>query len=190
MTAIHKIAALVVVALVSCGRAVVDCDYNIHLTVQEVQGGERIGYGYGDAIVYAFAGVDIAQWYAASYEDALAGRLTSVEDGSQTIVSSVTAMRTDSVFHFRLTEMPVAFLICDTEVPIYGWRDSNVRENLVRMDIIAVFQHWFGDTITNEGTPEEGYSNIENGHYRRRVNQNGWTMVYVGGRLSEAEPEL
>lgn len=147
-----------------CASSSVDCDYTVRTLAEREKSGARDTIG--TAGVFAFF-TDTLGWRVSSYEDAVAGTITHT-DGRTKQYDVRGEQYSTGIFNFHFTTAPVMLVTYHSELPAYGWRDSNVTENLPEMNITAVFQtHLFG----TEYNPLRRNTTVTGA---------GWTMVYEG----------
>lgn len=147
-----RIIALVAIAAVATGcfkKVTLDCRYNLRPYLQMESGGEAV---VAEGVVaYAFA-ADTTQWTVASYEDALAGVLTSktsTEKRSDAMVHAVQEGAEDLVL--QLTATPATIVVVDTVNKLYGWRMTEVAENLPDLYVSITFRPWSVKKVYAEG---------------------------------------
>lgn len=140
----RTIFALVAVALVSvlggCFKKVVlDCRYNLRPYIQMESGG--IATFAEGVVAYAFM-ADTAQWTVASYEDALNGVLTSKTTGEKRTDAAERAEQQDSTVILQLKATPATIVVVDPVHKLYGWRMTEVAENLPDLYVSITFRPW------------------------------------------------
>lgn len=137
-----RIIALCAVALTatSCFKDVkMDCRYHLRPYYQAESGGVAV---QGENIVaYAFA-ADTTQWTVASYDDALNGVLTSKTSSEKRSDAMVRAEQQDSTVVLQLTATPATIVVVDTVNKLYGWRMTEVVENLPDLYVSITFRPW------------------------------------------------
>ncbi len=100
-----------------------------------------------DIIAYSFY-ADTVHWRLASWDDAIAGRLTK---------RIATGMRSDTIYYDILTgqdatthelvcgpllDQPVIIVLCDREHKIYGWRQVPTAANMDETYVNVRFRPW------------------------------------------------
>ena len=143
--------ALCAVALTqtSCFKKVtMDCRYHLRPYYQAESGGVAI---QGEGIVaYGFA-ADTTQWTVASYDDALNGVLTSKSSGEKRSDAMVRAEQQDSTVVLQLTATPATIVVVDPINMLYGWRMTEVVENLPDLYVSITFRPWSAKKRYTEG---------------------------------------
>lgn len=137
-------------AMVCCAKVEVNCDYHLKVQTERLKSGDSLIMSSNSRVSWYYA--DTADWYVASYEDALAGIITSKNDGT-TLNAENSENRTDGEYNFVFSSSPVMLVVCDTDEPIFGWRDAGVVPNLPNMAISAVLQPWIRDTSVGNTSP-------------------------------------
>lgn len=104
-----------------------------------------------NVLLYAYA-VDTAAWTVASYDDALAGVLTSIGDPSQRLgepyASGVSFGEVDTIpsavdwRKMRLKLSSAMILAVDTEDKLYAYTQQQLYENLSPLYVSVTFQPW------------------------------------------------
>ncbi len=133
----------IMLAVLSCAKSTLDCDYLIRPYVKET--GEGTVNRATDVIGYAFF-ADTAEWSVASYADALAGVVTSRVTGEKRDYDIKTVQNEDSTLSFRLQQKPVMIVVCDAARAEYAWRNTGIVDNLVSINVSVTFQPWMKDT--------------------------------------------
>lgn len=100
---------------------------------------------------YAFA-VDTTDWYVASYEDALAGIITSKKSSSERITTPIGISgpfepidgAPASVNWIQMSvESPMIMVVAiDTEHKIYGYRNQQLEVNVPWLYVTVIFHPW------------------------------------------------
>ena len=137
-----KIIVLVAVAVAttSCFKKVtMDCRYHVRPYYQAESGGVAV-QGEG-TIAYAFA-ADTSQWTIATYDDALNGVLTSKTSGEKRTDAMDRAEQSDSTVVLQLTATPATIVVVDTVNKLFGWRMTDVVENLPDLYVSVTFRPW------------------------------------------------
>ena len=132
--------AAVAVATTSCFKKVtMDCRYHVRPYYQAESGGVAV-QGEG-TIAYAFA-ADTTQWTIATYDDALNGVLTSKTSGEKRTDAMDRAEQGDSTVVLQLTATPATIVVVDTVNKLFGWRMTDVVENLPDLYVSVTFRPW------------------------------------------------
>lgn len=132
--------AAVAVATTSCFKKVtMDCRYHVRPYYQAESGGVAV-QGEG-TIAYAFA-ADTSQWTIATYDDALNGVLTSKTSGEKRTDVMDRAEQSDSTVVLQLTATPATIVVVDTVNKLFGWRMTDVVENLPDLYVSVTFRPW------------------------------------------------
>lgn len=132
--------AAVAVATTSCFKKVtMDCRYHVRPYYQAESGGVAV-QGEG-TIAYAFA-ADTSQWTIATYDDALNGVLTSKTSGEKRSDAMDRAEQGDSTVVLQLTATPATIVVVDTVNKLFGWRMTDVVENLPDLYVSVTFRPW------------------------------------------------
>lgn len=132
--------AAVAVATTSCFKKVtMDCRYHVRPYYQAESGGVAV-QGEG-TIAYAFA-ADTSQWTIATYDDALNGVLTSKTSGEKRTDAMDRAEQGDSTVVLQLTATPATIVVVDTVNKLFGWRMTDVVENLPDLYVSVTFRPW------------------------------------------------
>ena len=132
--------AAVTVATTSCFKKVtMDCCYHVRPYYQAESGGVAV-QGEG-TIAYAFA-ADTSQWTIATYDDALNGVLTSKTSGEKRTDAMDRAEQGDSTVVLQLTATPATIVVVDTVNKLFGWRMTDVVENLPDLYVSVTFRPW------------------------------------------------
>lgn len=132
--------AAVAVATTSCFKKVtMDCRYHVRPYYQAESGGVAV-QGEG-TIAYAFA-ADTSQWTIATYDDALNGVLTSKTSGEKRTDAMDRAEQSDSTVVLQLTATPATIVVVDTVNKLFGWRMTDVVENLPDLYVSVTFRPW------------------------------------------------
>ena len=129
---------------VGCEKTYTNCNYYItpyreafeDSTLQIAD--SVIGYAY-----YA----DTARWAVTSYDNAVAGILTSKYDGAPRQPDVVAEQDSIGRIVFpNLKKSPLIMILCDRQDSIYAWRQSEIMENLPQVIVKMTFQPWRTDT--------------------------------------------
>lgn len=132
--------AAVAVATTGCFKKVtMDCRYHVRPYYQAESGGIAV-QGEG-MIAYAFA-ADTTQWTVASYDDALNGVLTSKTSGEKRSDAMERVEQSDSTVVLQLTVTPVTIVVVDPINKLFGWRMTEVAENLPDLYVSITFRPW------------------------------------------------
>lgn len=132
--------AAVAVATTGCFKKVtMDCRYHVRPYYQAESGGIAM-QGEG-MIAYAFA-ADTTQWTVASYDDALNGVLTSKTSGEKRSDAMERVEQSDSTVVLQLTVTPVTIVVVDPINKLFGWRMTEVAENLPDLYVSITFRPW------------------------------------------------
>ncbi len=137
-----QMAVAVVVAIATTGcfkKVTMDCQYHVRPYYQAESGGVAV-QGEG-MIAYAFA-ADTTQWTVASFEDALNGVLTSKTSGEKRSDAMARAEQTDLEVVLQLTATPATIVVVDPENRLFGWRMTEVAENLPDLYVSITFRPW------------------------------------------------
>jgi len=159
---------LYALCLSGCGKTKVDCDYTIHTVEEAVRDQKPYDYS-GNILVFAY-NLDAEDWEVASYEDALQGVVTSKVTGAKAGPDFIGAAGETGIYEFNFTQIPVMLVVCHTEYPAYGWRDSGVVANLARINIQAAFRIWKYESKNESDIIKED---------QVLDNDAGWKMVYI-----------
>lgn len=116
-----------------------DCRYHVRPYYQAESGGIAV-QGEG-MIAYAFA-ADTTQWTVASYDDALNGVLTSKTSGEKRSDAMERVEQSDSTVVLQLTATPATIVVVDTVNKLFGWRMTEVAENLPDLYVSITFRPW------------------------------------------------
>lgn len=146
-----RIITLAVVAIAATGcfkKVTLDCRYNVRPYFQAESGG--VAVQGENTIAYAFA-ADTTQWTVASYDDALNGVLTSKTSGEKRTDALVRAEQEEQMVVLQLTVTPVTIIVVDTEHRLFGWRMTEVAENLPDLYVSITFRPWSTKTKYVEG---------------------------------------
>lgn len=138
-------------ALCGCFKEVgFDCRYNLRPYLQAESGGETV-VAEG-AIAYAFM-ADTTLWTVASYDDALNGVLTSKADGSKRsdYASRAEQSAEDGTIVLQLDGTPATIIAVDAVDSIYGWRMTEVTENVPELYVSVTFRPWTARSYYIEG---------------------------------------
>lgn len=120
-------------------KVVLDCRYNIRPYIQMESGGE-VALAEG-VVAYAFM-VDTTQWTVASYEDALNGVLTSKTTGEKRSDATERAVQQNDTVALQLKATPATIIVVDPINKLYGWRMTEVAENLPNLYVSITFRPW------------------------------------------------
>lgn len=146
-----KIILLALVAATTTGcfkKVTMDCRYHVRPYYQAESGGVAV---QGEAtIAYAFA-ADTTQWTVASYDDALNGVLTSKTSGEKRTDAMARAEQADSTVVLQLTATPATIVVVDTANKLFGWRMTDVVENLPDLYVSITFRPWSAQKRYVEG---------------------------------------
>ncbi|MFI3277785.1 MAG: hypothetical protein SNH13_04325 [Rikenellaceae bacterium] len=140
--------------LTSCLQT--DLEYNTELVIspynQVTSSDEYVTLD--GCIAYAFEPVDLEEWYIASYEDALSGRLTSLSTGesleafaksenyaSESVASSSISMRID--------REEILILVINTQNTSYAYAYYEVGVNIATTYITVTFYEWYSGTYSS-----------------------------------------
>lgn len=137
-----KIIVLAAVAVATTGcfkKVAMDCRYHVRPYYQAESGGIAV-QGEG-MIAYAFA-ADTTQWTVASYDDALNGVLTSKTSGEKRSDAMERVEQSDSTVVLQLTVTPVTIVVVDPINKLFGWRMTEVAENLPDLYVSITFRPW------------------------------------------------
>ena len=146
-----RIIALAVVAIAATGcfkKVSLDCRYNLRPYFQAESGG--VAVQGENTIAYAFA-ADTTQWTVASYDDALNGVLTSKSSGEKRTDFMVRAEQEGQTVVLQLTATPATIVVVDTEHRLFGWRMTEVAENLPDLYVSVTFRPWSAKKQYAEG---------------------------------------
>ncbi len=159
-------AAAAAAAMCGCESVAYDCDYRIATLIQREEGGEESSVG--GIVAYGFY-ADTLRWRVAGYEDALQGVLTDRSTGA-TRTADVTGEYDESgeSVSLRFTDTPAFIVVCDPQERLYGWKVTDIGENLPVIYTEICFRPW---------RQSAGYTDL------------GWNMVNEFF-VPDAEPEL
>lgn len=146
-----RIIALAAIAVATTGcfkKVTMDCRYHVRPYYQSESGGVAV-QGEG-TIAYAFA-ADTTQWTVASYDDALNGVLTSKTSGEKRTDAMSRAEQADSTVVLQLTATPATIVVVDTVNKLFGWRMTEVVENLPDLYVSITFRPWSAQKRYTEG---------------------------------------
>lgn len=129
-------------------KVVLDCRYNIRPYIQMESGGE-VALAEG-VVAYAFM-VDTTQWTVASYEDALNGVLTSKTTGEKRSDATERAVQQNDTVALQLKATPATIIVVDPINKLYGWRMTEVAENLPNLYVSITFRPWSVKKVYVEG---------------------------------------
>lgn len=149
-------AAAAAVAMCGCESVAYDCDYRIATFIQQQEGGEESPVG--GIVAYGFY-ADTLRWRVAGYEEALQGVLTDRRTGA-TRTADVTGEYDESAagVTLRFTDTPAFIVVCDPQQRLYGWKVTDIGENLPAIYTAIYFRPWrrsagytdFGWNMVNE----------------------------------------
>ncbi len=147
---LFALAAVAFVAMLGgCFKKVVlDCRYNIRPYIQMESGG--VATLTEGVVAYAFM-ADTTQWTVASYEDALNGVLTSKTTGEKRSDATERAVQQNDTVALQLKATPATIIVVDPINKLYGWRMTEVAENLPNLYVSITFRPWSVKKVYVEG---------------------------------------
>lgn len=107
-----------------------------------------------DATAFAYA-VDTAAWYVASYDDAVAGILTSKEDPAvrETAPRALSEpYGTDGWIRLDLDRERQMVVVVDPLDRLYAYTQQQIGENLPQLTVSLLFQPWKSGSIYKNGS--------------------------------------
>jgi hypothetical protein len=146
-------------SLGGCTKVKVECMFEIIPYRVSAADAERVLAD--NILIHAFY-ADTAAWRVASYDDALAGQITSKTDGS-TQSPTFSAEQSDDgwVYLGPMTSVNLILVACDRTNRIYAWRAAQAGENVPSVQINVTFSPYKTEgeyteskwTIINETPP-------------------------------------
>ena len=118
-----------------------ECNYTLMPYLQAESGGETVIAD--DVIAYAFY-ADSTHWTVSSYEDALAGIITSKQSSSTTAGFSLSTeeRNDDGRLVLTLTSSPAIIVVVDRANRVYAWRMTEVVPNVSDLYVSVTFRPW------------------------------------------------
>ncbi len=134
------VAAICIVAGMSCAKVVTDTSYNLTVVWQERKS-VKDPIPLTTASVYAFF-ADPEKWEVTSIENARAGIISAVGNPENTRAYDMTTVgegEDGNIFRFAFTKSPVMLVVADNNYPMYATGDANVVPNLPNMYVTLKF---------------------------------------------------
>ncbi len=142
------LSAVAFLCLTSCFN---DVSYTTDYILKPHEQGESSGdyLALGGVVAYAFAGTT-DDWEVLSYEDALAGVITSIETGEQrtAFVEAVPYNESDTELLIALDRIEVILVAVDPATEVYAYTNYTVPQNFSEVLVDIVFRPWKTSTYT------------------------------------------